>query len=231
MQKQDPGQRRRRGKATSLAAALCLTLAAFDVHGAARVRVVDGDTIEVAGVTHRLHGIDAPEAGQECELPRSGTWRCGQAAIAFLEDMVDAGDVNCEARGEDGYGRALSVCEVGGQEINRALVLSGNAWAFRKYSSDYVAEEVEARRNEAGVWRARTMPPWEYRARRWKAAETAAPEGCPIKGNISDNGRIYHAPWSPWYGRTKVDAAKGERWFCSEAEAVAAGWRAPYWGG
>jgi hypothetical protein len=34
-------------------------------------------------------------------------------------------------------------------------------------------------------------------------------------------------PGSPAYERTKIDEAKGERWFCSEAEARAAGWRAP----
>jgi endonuclease YncB( thermonuclease family) len=53
------------------------------------------------------------------------------------------------------------------------------------------------------------------------------PGACHIKGNISDSGRIYHVPGSPAYERTKIDEAKGERWFCSEAEARAAGWRAP----
>ena len=61
------------------------------------------------------------------------------------------------------------------------------------------------------------------------AAPSAAPASgpCRIKGNISDNGRIYHVPGSHWYDRTKISPGKGERWFCSEAEARAAGWRAP----
>ena len=46
-----------------------------------------------------------------------------------------------------------------------------------------------------------------------------------IKGNITDNGRIYHMPWSPWYGKVRIDPARGERWFCNENEAMAAGWR------
>lgn len=50
---------------------------------------------------------------------------------------------------------------------------------------------------------------------------------CRIKGNIGDSGRIYHVPGSPAYERTKIDEAKGERWFCSEQEARDAGWRAP----
>ena len=50
---------------------------------------------------------------------------------------------------------------------------------------------------------------------------------CRIKGNISGSGKIYHVPGSTWYDRTQIDEASGERWFCSEEEARAAGWRAP----
>ena len=50
---------------------------------------------------------------------------------------------------------------------------------------------------------------------------------CRIKGNISKHGRIYHVPGSRWYDETKIDTSKGERWFCSEQEAIDAGWRAP----
>jgi hypothetical protein len=52
-------------------------------------------------------------------------------------------------------------------------------------------------------------------------------EGCRIKGNISGNGKIYHVPGSDAYAKTRIDESKGERWFCSEDEARAAGWRAP----
>jgi hypothetical protein len=71
--------------------------------------------------------------------------------------------------------------------------------------------------------------PWEYRARRWDTAAQIMPGNCPIKGNINAKGeRIYHAPWSKHYAATRIDTSKGERWFCTEAEARAAGWRAPY---
>jgi endonuclease YncB( thermonuclease family) len=56
---------------------------------------------------------------------------------------------------------------------------------------------------------------------------STANTGCRIKGNISQNGRIYHVPGSPSYEQTKIDESKGERWFCSEVEARAGGWRAP----
>lgn len=48
---------------------------------------------------------------------------------------------------------------------------------------------------------------------------------CPIKGNISSGGQIFHVPGQRDYCKTVIDVSKGERWFCSEAEAVAAGWR------
>ena len=55
--------------------------------------------------------------------------------------------------------------------------------------------------------------------------ETAG-KSCRIKGNISRSGeRIYHVPGGRWYEATRIDPLKGERWFCSEAEARAAGWR------
>lgn len=53
----------------------------------------------------------------------------------------------------------------------------------------------------------------------------APPDTCLIKGNISENGRIYHLPGSPWYDQTVIDESRGERWFCTEAEAREAGWR------
>lgn len=42
---------------------------------------------------------------------------------------------------------------------------------------------------------------------------------------MTDNGHIYHMPWSPWYAKVKVEPAKGEAWFCSEADASKAGFR------
>ncbi len=50
---------------------------------------------------------------------------------------------------------------------------------------------------------------------------------CRIKGNISiDTGeRIYHVPGQEYYEQTKIRHRYGERWFCSEADARAAGWR------
>jgi hypothetical protein len=51
--------------------------------------------------------------------------------------------------------------------------------------------------------------------------------GCDIKGNISiDTGeKIYYVPGQEFYVRTQINPQYGERWFCTEAEARANGWR------
>jgi len=199
---------------------------------AGEVVIVDGDTLILDGTTYRLHGIDAPEAGQKCAKANGGNWARGNEATAMLESLTAEKDVACEPLEQDDYGRVIAVCHAGpGDSLNAQLVASGHAWAFRKFSDDFASIEDQARKAALGVWQAPTQPPWEFRAERWAVAEQKAPAGCPIKGNIGRGGeRIYHAPWSPWYSRTKINEAKGERWFCDEAEALAAGWRAPRWG-
>lgn len=191
---------------------------------AGSARVIDGDTIAIGDVTYRINGIDAPEHGQTC-----GTWACGKDATKMMAELVEGKSVACRVLSTDGYGRSIADCEVDGQSLGATMVEQGFAWAFVKYSGKYVTEEAQARKSKVGIWSGAFQPPWEFRAAKWEVAEQTAPAGCPIKGNISKNGRIYHAPWSPWYSWTKISESQGERWFCSEDEAVAAGWRAPAW--
>lgn len=191
--------------------------------------IVDGDTIEIGQVAIRLHGIDAPEAGQDCKTARGRDWSCGKEAINKLAKLVGRKKVSCKGGEWDRYDRLIAVCDVDGDSLNEAMIANGLAWAFVKYADDYVEQEHQAREQGIGVWQGHAVPPWEYRARKWKVAKQDAPEGCPIKGNISGGGKIYHPPWSPWYDRTKINIEDGERWFCSEREAIDAGWRAPYW--
>lgn len=193
--------------------------------------VVDGDTINLGPVAVRLNGIDAPEAGQLCNNPDGSTWACGTAAVDWLADRVDGRELTCHALDRDHYGRVIARCVVDGEDIGRGLVTAGLAWAYREYSTDYIVEEGASQAAKIGIWSAENLPPWEYRSQRWEraAAESPRPQ-CPIKGNINRQGeRIYHTPWSPYYARTIIDEASGERWFCDEAEAVAAGWRAARW--
>lgn len=190
--------------------------------------VVDGDTLRMDGVVYRLHGIDAPEYGQLCAGVGGGTWPCGRLAAERLATLVESRHVRCNRLERDRYGREVAICRTSDGDLAESMVADGFAWAFRRYSNDYGATEDRARARKLGVWSAQSEPAWEYRARRWARAAEAAPSRCPIKGNISPNGRIYHVPWSPWYDRTRINEREGERWFCDEAEAIAAGWRAPH---
>ncbi len=190
-------------------------------------RVIDGDTIEVHGQRIRLHGIDAPESAQRC-IVRGKTYPCGEIAAGALKDLTAGIEVRCEQVDVDRYGRVVATCYDNHDfDVNRNMVYTGWALAYRRYSTRYVATEDDAREAGRGLWRGVFVAPWDWR--RGKRLQTAAmpDSGCLIKGNVSKSGeRIYHTPGGRWYDQTKITPEKGERWFCTEAEAQAAGWRA-----
>lgn len=200
------------------------TVSSETVSGLARL--VDGDTLEIRGQKVRLSGIDAPETGQKCRS-QGRSYPCGQFASDMLSALIGKRMVTCHGDERDQYNRLIADCSAGGLDLNREMVRRGWAVAFRKYTEKYLDEELEAAKANRGLWRGPFRRPTEYRAAQWAAAEVASPNGCPIKGNISDRGRIYHTPWSRHYSRTRINTRRGERWFCSEAEAIRAGWRAP----
>ena len=193
--------------------------------------VIDGDTLDLHGQRIRLHGIDAPESGQSCQDADGAAYRCGQRAALALADRIGRRPVTCAPRDTDRYGRAIAVCMADGEDLNAWMVAQGHALAYRRYSSDYVDEEALARRDRRGLWAGAFVAPWDWRRGvrgpgDTGMADTAPSPDCPIKGNISRSGaRIYHMPGQEHYARTRISAGKGERWFCSEAEARAAGWR------
>ena len=192
-----------------------------------RAEIIDGDTLAIGDTTIRLLGIDAAESGQRCVGEGRQIIRPGDTATERLASLASSA-VTCVGTDYDDYGRFLAHCTtLDGASINETLVREGLAWAFVKFSDEYSSQERAARNDKAGIWQLACEPPWEFREKRWKVAEQKSPNGCPIKGNISQNGRIYHTPWSRHYTRTKVNVAKGEQWFCTEAEAYAAGFRPP----
>ena len=213
----------------ALAAFISISLPVQAAEITGEARVIDGDTVDIGPVRIRLHGIDAPESDQPCPRASGGKWNCGTAATRRLAELIDGQTITCEARDRDHYGRVIGVCIQDGVDLNALLVREGLAWAYARFSKDYLSEEASARAEEVGIWQAEATPPWEFREQRWERAAAASPRpGCPIKGNINRDGeRIFHTPWSPWYDRVQIDESEGERWFCDEAEAQAAGWRAP----
>ena len=147
----------------------------------------------------------------------------------------------------DVYDRRLMTCFVDDLDINATMVSQGWALAFRRYSTVYVNQEHDAQRRQSGLWSGAFIAPWNWRKRGQQTEilgafavpldaqqrlvaepfKSASPDtGCQIKGNINSKGvRIYHTPGQRHYDRTRITESKGERWFCSEAEAQAAGWR------
>lgn len=188
------------------------------------LRVVDGDTLAIGAVKIRLHGIDAPEMSQSCSDMRGEAWACGTWSKAVLERLAH-GAIACVEKDRDRYGRSVAVCFGAEGDLNAEMVRAGAAYAYEKYSRDYVADEETARAGGHGLWRAGSQPPSAYRAEtRTALAPQTPPSDCAIKGNISGSGKLYHMPGGRWYEGTRINAASGERWFCSEDEARAAGW-------
>lgn len=210
--------------ALTTALAVPTPIGALELSG--RARVIDGDTIVLGSRRIRLHGIDAPESAQICQTRDGGAYSCGGVAADRLRALIGAERVSCNSEERDRYGRLISTCRAGGRDLGAEMVRRGWARAYLRYSGDYAELEKEARQNKVGIWSGTFQNPWAFRKERWQLAAQGRDANCPIKGNISKSGRIYHMPYSRDYARTRIDPAKGERWFCSEAEAIAAGWRA-----
>ena len=85
--------------------------------------VVDGDTIKLTGITHRLYGIDAPEMKQDCP----DGWPAGRVAADYLARLVEGRPVECHQVERDRYGRSVSICFAGGDDLSAAMVGAGMA--------------------------------------------------------------------------------------------------------
>lgn len=140
---------------------LLLGLAPLSLHAqqiSGRASVIDGDTLTIGGMTVRLFGIDAPEGKQICQ--RDGTaWACGEEAASQLRSITDGHQVTCEGRGNDQNGRLVAVCAADGFDLNKSMVAAGWATAYRRYSEDYVGEEVRAKADRLGIWTSTCLKP------------------------------------------------------------------------
>jgi len=64
----------------------------------------------------------------------------------------------------DRYGRTVATCSVNSQDIGSAMVRSGWALDYERYSKGaYAAEQIEAEQHQRGLWSGSFVPPWEWR--------------------------------------------------------------------
>ena len=108
------------------------TLVAIDLYGpaSASITVIDGDTVERAGVRHRLIGIDAPEIS-EAQCPKERA--LGRTAAQRLREMIEtAGKVDLWPEGDakDTYGRQLSYLIIDGRDAGEMLIAEGLAHPY-----------------------------------------------------------------------------------------------------
>lgn len=189
------------------------------------VRVIDGDTIEIEGGEKiRYIGIDTPETVD----PRKPVQCFGVEASKKNKEMVEGKTVRLEKdiTDKDKYNRLLRYVWLGDVFVNLELVKQGFAYSYSyppdvKYQDQINKAQQEAREVSRGLWGScpvQTMIPVPQ--------ENNSGGSCLIKGNISASGeKIYHLIGCGSYEKTKIDEARGEKWFCSESEAQAAGWR------
>lgn len=219
---------------------------------AAEIVVTDGDTLRVNRTNYRLDGIDAPEIDQLCLDEHGDVGRCGVAARDRLSAYIGNRAVRCEDKGPDPVHkqRRIGVCSIEGETatLNEWLVREG--WAIKldpAAKGRFAAEEADARENQRGLWKGcfaepRDLRGWNHNGARLLGGgcqaghenrtrdklfrvDTAMPPGCPIKAKLALRAigydGIYHLPSCSSYQRLK----RVNRWFCSEEDASAAGFR------
>jgi endonuclease YncB( thermonuclease family) len=223
--------------------------------GASEAVVTDGQTLIIESRVVRLDGIDAPQTDQTCLDVNRALWNCGIAARDALRAHVNDRKIRCDETGPDprGQKRRLGLCRVEGEtiSINQWLVREG--WALSAPGATrFKADETDARFARKGLWKGCFVSPtvlrrWSRNAARmlgsscpakedWETLKTLfpdrprMPDGCSIKAKVAaralvtgDRG-VYHTLACRSYGRTQ----NPDRWFCTEQEAKAEGFRKSY---
>ena len=201
-------------------------------------RVIDGDTVELSdGRKVRYIGMDTPET----KHPNKGVECFGVEASNFNKDLVEGKIVQLEkdVSETDRYGRLLRYVWIEDRQVNKVLVSEGYAFARSyppdiSYQDEFREAEKFARENNKGLWAEcyaeereklnQYIQEVDQKIQGASDQTQVVGEGCVIKGNISDNGQLYHLPECPSYSKTVISESNGERWFCSVEEAEQAGW-------
>jgi endonuclease YncB( thermonuclease family) len=233
---------------------IVLILIATGPSFAADVFISDGDTLVVNGKIFRLDGIEAPQTDQTCFDEAKAIWRCGIAARDALKAHINGREVRCDDVGPDPLyrKRRRAVCRVSDEptSLNQWLVQEG--WALVDTNWRLKTYETDASYAKKGLWKGCFVSPQLLRrftknvakllgagcppTDDWNVLSTlfpdypSMPSGCSIKGKLAaralvfGNRGVYHLDSCRSYRRTQ----KPDRWFCSEDEAKAEGFRKSY---
>jgi endonuclease YncB( thermonuclease family) len=222
---------------------------------AAGPTVRDGGTIQLGDATYRLDGIDAPELDQICIDDHADPWTCGIEARDLLAKLIAGRPVHCDDLGPAPYKkRRIGLCTVEGEStsLSQLLVRQGFALNFEPYARGrFRDDEASAKSDRRGIWKGCFVAPTEFRHGKKDGAllgdscradkdreirsalfpdEFAAPPSCNIKGKfavrarVTGNVGVYHLQACPSYPAL----TRPDRWFCSEEDAQAAGFRRAY---
>lgn len=235
-------------------AVLLLSLLLAGSCWAAEPIIKDGDTIQIGDVSYRLAGTDAPELDQPCVDGHADNWACGTDARDRLAKMINKRDVRCEDLGEDKTyrNRRSGLCSIAGEPVslNQAVVRAGYAVAVASDSAkaNFAADEAAAKDKKQGLWQGCFTTPADFRGKVTDAALLGAscpadkdrelraalfpsdltmPPGCNIRAKQVRRARmtghvgVYLIPQCQNY----ATQPKPDRWFCTEDDARAAGYR------
>jgi endonuclease YncB( thermonuclease family) len=238
---------------SACAVVLVLSLVPFSGTAYAATTVVrDGDTIQLGDVTYRLDGADAPELDQVCIDDHADPWTCGLDAREQLTKLIGGRNVHCDDLGPDKIfrNRHLGICRVEGdtESLNRQLVQKGLAVSVEPAAKLHLKDDAAAAKaGSLGLWKGCFAAPQDFRTGKKDGAlagascradrdaeiravlfptDLAMPPNCSIKGKFAVRARftgnigIYHLQGCLSYAGTQPD-----RWFCSEDDARAAGFR------
>jgi endonuclease YncB( thermonuclease family) len=219
----------------------------------AEVTVRDGNTLQYGDTTYRLEGTDAPELDQTCINDQADPWTCGIDARDALVKIIGGRIVRCDDLGPDKLykKRHIAMCRLEGEtaSLNQLLVRSGFALDYEPSAKGrFLQDEASARDARRGLWSGCFVAPEDFRlgkrdgALRGSACHTdrdrqirdalfpddlAQPPACNIKGKFAVRARVtgnlgvYQLQGCPSYAGT----TEPDRWFCSEDDALAAGFR------
>ena len=137
-------------------------------------KIIDGDTVHINSKKIRLEGIDAPEIRQQCQkvfleisvivgFNLKKDYPCGVISKEKLIDKINKSQIKCVSSERDRYKRYLATCYKDKINLNKWMVRNGLAVAYKRYSKDYLRDEIYAKENKLGLWKGSFIRPEKWR--------------------------------------------------------------------